>query len=238
MPAGTSSSTYSSVRAMLGSPAETRAERSLMRPRVLLGDSHALLLEAFQKLLASDCDVVGMASDGRALLDAVDRLHPDIVICDVAMPLVNGLEVATRIRRTRPNARVVLLSMNEDPELAMEALRAGVSAFLLKRSAASELRTAVREVAQDRSYVTSLMTHDLVRSMLRSADTEHGPLTLTPRQRDVVRLVAMGQSMKEVALALRITPRTVAFHKYRLMRLLNVRTTAELIQFAVKHHLV
>lgn len=208
------------------------------RPRVLLADDHTLLLDAFEKLLAEECDVVGAVSDGRALIDAATRLRPDIVILDVAMPLMNGIDAARRLKQLQPGVRIVFLTMNEDPDLAAEAFRAGASGYLLKRSAASELLTAIRELMQQRSYVTPLVTSGLVGSMLRERETKDATDDLTGRQREVVQLIAEGRTMKEVAAIMNITPRTVAFHKYRVMAQLQIKTTAELIQYAIKHHIV
>ena len=205
-------------------------------PRVLLADDHALLLGAFEKLLAGECEIVGQASDGRALVAAADVLKPDVIVLDIAMPLLNGLEAGRQIKRKLPEVRLVFLTMNEDPELAAEAFRSGASAYLLKRSAASELTTAIREVMNGRSYVTPMVTGGMVDSLLKVKDT--GDADLTSRQREVLQLLAEGHSMKEVANLLDLTPRTVAFHKYEMMKRLNVNSTAELIQYAVKHHIV
>jgi DNA-binding NarL/FixJ family response regulator len=210
----------------------------MSRPSVLLADDHTLLLEAFQKLLEEDCDVVGMVGDGRALIAAALKLRPDVVVVDVAMPLLNGLDAARQIKQLLPETRIVFLTMNEDPDLAAEAFRAGASGYLLKRSAASELLTAIREVVQRRSYVTPLVTEGLVGSMMHGADSQRPAKQLTARQREVIQLLAEGHSMKEVAAILSIATRTVAFHKYRIMEQLQIKTTAELIQFAIKHHIV
>ena len=209
----------------------------MSRPRVLLADDHALLLGAFEKLLSADCDIVGQVSDGRALVAAAEELKPDVIVLDISMPLLNGLEAARQIKQKARGAKLVFLTMNEDTDLAAEAFRAGASAYLLKRSAASELLTAIREVLQGRSYVTPLITEGLVGSLLHGAD--HAPSReLTPRQREVLQLLAEGRSMKEVASLLNLTPRTVAFHKYRIMEQLKVKSTAELVQYAVKNHIV
>src|SRR5262249_36208302 len=215
---------------------ETEAD-CMSRPRVLLADDHTLLLEAFQKLLADECDIVGAVSNGRALVSTAVELRPDIVVVDIAMPLLNGIDAARQLKRLLPSTRIIFLTMNEDPDLAAEAFRAGASGYLLKRSAASELITAIREVMKRRSYVTSLVTEGLVGSILNppAQGTSHD---LTARQREVIQLIAEGHSMKQVAAILNITPRTVAFHKYRIMEQLNFKTTAELIQFAIKHHMV
>ena len=209
----------------------------MARPRVLLADDHALILGAFEKLLADECDIVGMASDGRALVTAAEKLKPDVIVLDISMPSLNGLEAGRQIKQKLPNAKLVFLTMNEDADLAAEAFRAGASAYLLKRSAVSELSSAIREVMQGRSYITPLVTEGLVGSLLHPED--HKPShELTSRQREVLQLLAEGHSMKEIASVLNLTPRTVAFHKYRMMEQLNVKSTAELIQYAVKHHIV
>jgi DNA-binding NarL/FixJ family response regulator len=205
---------------------------------VILADDHTLLLDAFRKLLMDECEVVAAVSDGRALLEATATLRPDVVVVDIAMPLLNGIDAARQIKQTLPDTRIIFLTMNEDPDLAAEAFRAGASGYLLKRSAASELQMAIREVVMHRSYVTPLVTEGLMGSMLRGPATRQAPQELTPRQREVVQLVAEGHSMKEVGNILNIAPRTVAFHKYRIMEQLNIKTTAELIQFAIKHHII
>jgi len=207
------------------------------RPRVLLADDHALILGAFEKLLSEECDIVGQVSDGRALVAAADQLKPDVIVLDISMPGLNGLEAGRQIKQRLRNTKLVFLTMNEDADLAAEAFRSGASAYLLKRSAASELSIAIHEVMQGRSYVTPLVTEGLVGSLL-NAD-ERGPgQELTPRQREVLQLLAEGRSMKEVASVLNLTPRTVAFHKYRIMAQLNIKSTAELVQYAVKNHIV
>jgi DNA-binding NarL/FixJ family response regulator len=204
---------------------------------VLLADDHALLLGAFEKLLATECEVVGQVSDGRALVEAAEKLKPDLIVLDISMPLLNGLDAGRQIKQKLRHVKLVFVTMNEEPELAAEAFRAGASAYLLKRSAASELVTAIREVMHGRSYVTPLVTEGLVGSLLHSGEHKSGH-ELTARQREVLQLLAEGHSMKEVASLLKVTPRTVAFHKYQMMEQLHVKSTAELIQYAVKHHIV
>jgi len=206
-------------------------------PRVLLADDHDLLLGAFAKLLEGECEIVGQVSDGRALVSAAERLKPDIVVLDIAMPLLNGLEAGRQIKRTQRHVKLIYLTMNEDADLAAEAFKLGASGYLLKRSAASELATAIREVMLGRSYVTPLVTEGLVDALQTSG--KQGPAQeLTDRQREVLQLLAEGHSMKEVAGLMSVTPRTVAFHKYQMMKQLKVTSTAELIQYAVKHHIV
>jgi DNA-binding NarL/FixJ family response regulator len=204
---------------------------------VLLADDHGLVLGALEALLARDCEVVGTVTDGRALVAAAARLQPDVIVLDIAMPLLNGLDAARQIKRMFPRMKLIFLTMNEDAELAAVTFRAGASGHLLKHSAATELLSAIREVMAGRSYVTPLVTEGLVTSLLRGPDVPVRP-ELTPRQREVLQLLAEGHSMKQVADVLKVTPRTVAFHKYRMMAQLNIKSTAELIQFAIKQHLV
>jgi DNA-binding NarL/FixJ family response regulator len=207
------------------------------RPRVLLADDHALILGAFERLLSDEYEIVGQVTDGRALVAAAEALTPDVVVVDISMPVLNGLEAGRQIKQKVPDVKLVFLTMNEDPDLAAEAFRAGASGDLLKRSAASELAAAIREVSQGRSYVTPLITAGLVGS-LQHPDDRAPARELTARQREVLQLLAEGRSMKEVANVLNVTPRTVAFHKYRMMEQLNVKSTAELVQYAVRQRIV
>lgn len=207
------------------------------RPRVLLADDHALILGAFEKLLSAEYDIVGQAADGRELVAAAEVLQPDVIVLDVLMPVLNGLEAARQIKRTLKAVKLVFLTMNEDADLAAEAFRSGASGYLLKRSAASELSAAIREVVQGRSYITPLIAQDLVGSLMNPPVRAPGH-GLTPRQREVLQLLAEGRSMKEIGSMLNLTPRTVAFHKYRIMEQLKLKSTAELVQYAVKHHIV
>ena len=209
----------------------------MSRIRVLIADDHALLLGAFERLLAAEFDVVGQAPDGRAAVAAAERLKPDVVVMDMSMPLLNGLDAARQIKRKLPDVKVVFVTMNEDSDLAAEAFRSGASGYLLKRSAASELSTAIREVTQGRSYLTPLITDALIGTLLHPED--HKPSrALTSRQREVLQLIVEGRSMKEVASILSVTPRTVAYHKYTMMAQLKVKTTAELVQYAIKQRIV
>lgn len=208
----------------------------MKRPRVLLADDHKLLLEAFTSLLEPECEVVGTAGDGRAVVAESKRLRPDIVVLDISMPGLNGLEAGRQIRAAVPETRLIYLTMNEDPDLAAEAFRLGASGFLLKSCAASELFRAIQEVLKGRSYVTPRSTGGMVSALV--AGRRSGANRLTQRQREVLQLLAEGRSMKEVGLILGLTPRTVAFHKYQMMERLEIRTTAELIQFAIRNHIV
>ncbi len=209
----------------------------MAKPRIIIADDHTLLVEAFEKLLAPECDVVAKVGDGRALLAAVREHRPDAVVLDLSMPLLNGLDAARQIKQTNPSIRLIFVTMNEDPDLAAEAFRAGGSAYLLKRSAGTELLTAIREAMKGRSYVTPLVTEGMLGSLMSSTPDKVSP-QLTPRQREVLQLLAEGKSMKEVASILNVTPRTVAFHKYRMMEQLKIRNNAELIQYAIRQHVI
>lgn len=211
--------------------------RAMPKPRVIIADDHTLLVEAFEKLLAPECEVVAKVADGRALVAAARKLRPDVVVLDLTMPLLNGLDAARQIREFDKSVRLVFVTMNEDPDLAAEAFRAGGAAYLLKRSAGSELLTAIREAMKRRSYVTPLVTEAMLGSLME-AKAEAPSRHLTARQREVLQLLAEGKSMKEVASILNVTPRTVAFHKYRMMEQLRIKTNAELIQYAIRQHVI
>jgi DNA-binding NarL/FixJ family response regulator len=209
-----------------------------VKPRIAIVDDHTLLAEAFQKLLEPACEVVGSFNDPRAFLVDVVRLKPEVVILDVSMPLLNGLDTARELRRLLPDTRIIFLTMNEDPDVAAAAFRIGASGYLLKRSAGSELPLAIREVMSHRYYITPLLTKDLVGSLVHDPQPRKAVHELTARQREVLQLLAEGRSMKEVAAVLHVSTRTVAFHKYRMMDHLHVHSTAALIQFAVREGLV
>lgn len=207
----------------------------MTQPRILIADDHALLLEAIKALLAPEFDVVGMVTDGRMLLEEFDRLHPDVVVLDVAMPLLNGLDAGRQLKAKRRSVKLVYMTMNPDPDLAGEALRIGASGYVLKTSAAHELKQAIQEALRGRSYITPLITEAVVGSLI---DQRRSRPELTVRQREVLQLLAEGKSMKEVGAILDCTPRTVAFHKYRMMEQLGLRTSAELVTFAVRQGVV
>lgn len=205
-------------------------------PRVLLADDHTLLLDALEKLLADEWNIVGKIHDGTALTRAADELRPDVVVLDIAMPPTNGLEIARELKQNLPDTKLIFLTMNEDPDLAAEAFRIGASAYVLKRSAASELSGAMREVIRGGRYIAPSLTQATVQSLVKQQKAVAGDLT--PRQREVLRLLAKGYAMKEVAAVLNISSRTVAFHKYQMMAQLQVRSSAELIQYAIRQAIV
>jgi DNA-binding NarL/FixJ family response regulator len=202
--------------------------------RVMLADDHTILVEAFLKLLEPSFQVVGTVSDGRALLETAQELNPDVIVADIGMPLMNGLEAGRRLKQLMPSVKLIFLTMNEDPALAAEAMRSGASGYLLKSSAATELIRAIQLAAKGKSYITPQIARGMEKEFINDPRPKLRAKELTPRQREVVALLAEGKSMKEVASVLHVTPRTVAFHKYRITADLNIRTTADLIQFAIK----
>ena len=207
-------------------------------PRVVIVDDHTLLTEALRRLLEPDCEVVGTYDDPRAFLRDVTRVRPDVAVLDISMPSLNGLDAARELHRVLPSARIIFLTMNEDADVAAEAFRAGASAYLLKRSAAAELKAAVADVMNQRYYITTLLTRDLVGSFVQPQEVRRPIYQLTPRQREVLQLLAEGHSMKQAAAILNVSPRTIAFHKYRMMEHLRVQSTAALVHFAVREGLI
>jgi DNA-binding NarL/FixJ family response regulator len=207
-------------------------------PRVMLADDHTILLEAFRRLLEGKCDVVGAVSDGRALLNEATALKPDVVVVDIGMPLLNGLEAARQLKEKLPATKIIFLTMNEDSDLAGEAMRSGASAYLLKSSAASELFRAIQDTLKGKSYITPQIARGMQQAFIRNPKGRTREKVLTTRQREVIQLLAEGKSMKEAAVVLNVTPRTIAFHKYRIMEELGLKTNADLIQFAMKNRIL
>jgi len=206
----------------------------MARPRTLIADDHEMLLEAFSGLLEDDCDVVGTAKDGIELLEKAVDLRPDVVVLDIGMPKLNGIDAGRQLRGRLPATRFVFLTVNEDPALAADALEAVPGAsFLLKNGAAAELLEAIHQAAQGRSYIAPCMAQ----AVLETVRNRRAGARLTPRQREVLQLLAEGRSMKEVAAALDITPRTVAHHKYAMMEALGIKSSAELVKYAVRRGL-
>jgi DNA-binding NarL/FixJ family response regulator len=211
---------------------------SVSRARLLLADDHDLLVDALRHLLDREFAVLRSVTDGEALVAAALELRPDVVLCDISMPRLSGLKAAQKIKRLLPRVRFIFLTMHDDPELAAEAFRVGASAYLLKSCPATELLCALRTVLAGGSYESKVQrqreTEPAGRRMTDISETA----TLSRRGQEVLRMVAAGRTMKETAAALGITPRTVAFHKYRIMRQLSMRSSAELVQFAVKRRLI
>lgn len=209
------------------------------RYRILIADDHTLVADLCKKLLETEFDVVGTVSNGRALVRAAAELQPDVVVVDIAMPILNGLDASQRVKEILPSVKVVFLTMNSDTELVAEAFRRGASAYLLKTCAATEMVTAVREVLCGRSYVPRALAKDTVSYLRRNAKKMvEEEEKLTDRQREVLQLLAEGKVMKEIGSVLNMTTRTVAFHKYRIMEVLGARSNAELVRYAVRNHMV
>jgi len=210
----------------------------MTRPRVLIADDHNLVAELCKKLLEPEFDVVGTVSDGRALVRAASDLKPDVIVIDVAMPILNGLDAGQQIKQMFPAVKLVYLTMNPDAEVTAEAFRRGASGYLLKTCAASEMVACVREVLRGKTYMSSRISRDTV-DFLRRHDKKlvEEQEKLTGRQREVLQLLAEGKAMKEVGVILNMTTRTVAFHKYRIMEVLGAKSSADLVKFAVKNHM-
>lgn len=207
-------------------------------PRVILADDHTVLTEALRAFLQSSCEIVATASDGRELVRAALSLNPDLVVIDVAMPPLNGLDAARQLREKNPEIKIIFLTMNEDPDIANEAMHLGSSGFLLKSSAGSELLHAIQQALKGKRYVSERIMRAMEESFIRGNGPRAQGKAPTPREREVIQLLAEGKPMKEVAHILNVSERTVAFHKYRAMERLRLKSTAELIQYAVKTGMV
>lgn len=207
----------------------------MSRPRVLIADDHKIVVEGLKRLLDPEFDVVGAVEDGRELLKAAEKLRPDVIVADISMPSLNGIEAVRQIKKVHEEMKVVFLTMHPDVAYAARAFEAGASGYVLKHSAPDELVTAIRESLQGRTYVTPLIAGKLLQSYkegtYRQADTLS---VLSSRQREVLQLLAEGYAVKEVAAILGVSQKTVEFHKYRMMEILGLKTLAELFRYAVK----
>ena len=209
------------------------------RPRILIADDHTLVADLCKRLLETEFDVVGTVSNGRAMVRAVAEMKPDIIIVDIAMPILNGLDASAQAKEIAPCIKVIFLTMNPDIKLAAEAFRRGASGYLLKTCASSEMVTAIREALRGRSYISRTLCKDDVNYFLQTRDSlGEQDERLTERQREVLQLIAEGKVMKEIGDILNMTPRTVAFHKYRIMDVLGATCNAELVRYAVRNHMV
>ena len=208
------------------------------RVRVLVADDHVLVAEALCKLLSHDFEIVAMVHDGRKLIDAATKLLPDVILVDVNMPVLNGLHAAERIKRQLPNIKILCVTVSSEPEVIDEALRLGLDGYVIKTCAPTELLTAIRFALEGKCYVSGARPPAELSCKVStsSASMSHGDLT--DRQLDIVQLLAEGRSMKEAASVLNLTTRTVAFHKYRAMRRLNLRNDSQVVQYAVQHHII
>ena len=210
----------------------------MRRIRILLADDHTMICAAFRKLLEPEYEVVGAVGDGRALLKAAEELKPDLVLVDVGMPLLNGLDAARQLKKLMPKMKLIFLTMNSDSDVATEAFRIGASGYLLKNSQGEELLRAVRDAVRGLSYVTPQIRQAMEERFIQDPQTADRPRHLTPRHREIVQMLAEGRSPKEIAFILDITLRTVRFHKYEIMKELGIGSNAELVQYAIKHSLI
>lgn len=210
-----------------------------MQPRLLLADDHTLLMDGIRLMLEPEFQLVGAVEDGLAVLESARHLQPDVILLDISMPQLNGIDAAYQLRKIAPGARIVFLTMHADPEYVTEAFRAGAAGYILKRAAASELLTAIREVLKGNHYVSPLVTRNALELLINTSRPGAKVIDrLTPRQRQVLQLVAEGRNRKEIAAVLGVSVKTVEFHKASLMRELNLRTPADFTLFAVEHGMI
>ena len=210
----------------------------MKKPRVLMADDHSMILAGLRKLVEGECEVVGTVEDGRALVEAAQKLRPDLILLDISMPLLNGLEATRQLTKLVPESKVIILTMHASPAYATEAFQAGAAGYLLKHSAALELSQAIQSVLQGRQYLTPLITKDVLDSVFKPSTGERGTpasTALTPRQREVLQLVAEGRGTKEIATILSVSVKTVEFHRSRIMQQLSIHTTADLTKYAITH---
>lgn len=207
------------------------------KPRLMLADDHTMVAEAFTRLLADHYDVVRVVSDGMTLVKEAPELRPHVVILDLGMPLLNGMEAGRQVKKLLPNTKIIVLTMNEDVDIAREALRHWASAYLLKKSAGSELVKAVDDVLHHRTYITPRMAKLIEEDFARTPGPNQ-QMQLTKRQTEIIQLLVEGYTMKEAGAMLKIKPRTVAYHKYQIMDFYGLKTHADFVMFAIKHHIV
>ena len=209
----------------------------MTKARILLADDHTLVAEAFKRLLEPEFEVVGTVGDGRALLRAAGELKPDLVLVDLNMPLLNGLDASEQLKQALPKVKIIVLTMNEDPEIAAETMEKWASGYLLKKSAGSELLKAVRDVLRGGRYIAPAL-RDAMRDLAARDSRPDSTRSLTARQREVLQLLAEGHTMKEAAAILNVATRTIAFHKYRIMQDFKLENNADLVRFAIKQGLI
>jgi DNA-binding NarL/FixJ family response regulator len=209
------------------------------RPRVLLADDHRVVSEGLKRLLADDFELVGMVEDGRALVATAKKLKPDVVVADISMPHLNGIDAMALMKKDNPHIKVVFLTMHQEPAYARRALEAGAAGFVVKHSAPEELVMAIQAALKGHTFITPSLASEVLRqSRHEPREDKNGGQLLTPRQREILHLLAQGNSAKEIAAALAISARTVEFHKYQMMETHGLHSNAELIHFAIKHGIV
>ena len=211
----------------------------MSRPRVLLADDHRVVSEGLKRLLADDFELVGMVEDGRALVAAAKKLQPDVIVADITMPHLNGIDAMAQLKKDNAGVKVVFLTMHQDPAYARRALAAGAAGFVIKHSAPAELVMAIHAALKGQTFITPALASDVLRQVQHgSRDMSDSAPPLTPRQREILQLLAEGRSAKEIAATLAISARTVEFHKYQMMEAHGLHSSAELIHFAIKHGIV
>lgn len=209
----------------------------MKRPRIVLADDHSIFLDGLCRLLEPEFEVVAKVNDGRKLIAAVSRLRPDVAIVDVSMPSLNGIDSLRKMNKSRPRTKFIMLTMHADAAFALEAFAAGASAYVVKAADCDELLKAMREALKGRVYITPRIAKDVLFAKRRDGLLADQPSTLTPRQREVLQLVAEGYTAKEIAGVLGVSLSTVEFHKAALMRRLDINSTAGLVKFAMVHGL-
>lgn len=210
----------------------------MTRPRIVLADDHVLVTDGMSSLLRSEFDVVAAVENGRELVEAVNRLDPDVVITDMQMPVLNGIDAAAQLTKLKARAKIIVLTMHPDVSYAVRALRAGAAGFVLKHAAYAELATAIHEVLKGRTYLTPMIAKDVLSKLMRNPKDATGLSQLTARQREIMQLSAEGRSAKEIASALNVSPRTVEFHKASIMDRLRLHTHSDLVREAVRYGLI
>jgi DNA-binding NarL/FixJ family response regulator len=208
------------------------------KPRIVLADDHVLVTDGMSSLLRSDFDVVAAVENGRALIEAVQRLDPDVVITDMQMPVLNGIDAAAQLTKLKARAKVIVLTMHPDVSYAVRAFQSGAAGFVLKHAAYAELATAIREVMKGRTYLTPMIAKDVLDKLMRKPANAGGLSRLTARQREIMQLSAEGRSAKEIASELNVSPRTVEFHKASIMDRLRLRSQSDLVREAVRYGLI
>jgi len=210
----------------------------MSRPRVLLADDHKIVTEGLKGLLEPEFELVGTVEDGRALLAAAEKLRPDVIVADISMPLLNGIDSVRQIKKVHDEIKVVFLTMHPDVTYAVSAFEAGASGYVLKHSAPTELVTAIRSALRGKTFVTPLLAGEFMQRTKERATRRDESTRLTERQREILQLLAEGKSAKEIATVLNISSRTVEFHKYRIMKDLGLKSAAELVHYAVRHGII
>jgi DNA-binding NarL/FixJ family response regulator len=211
----------------------------MSRPRILLADDHRIVAEGLKELLTPEFELLGIVEDGRVLVEEAKKLRPDVIVADITMPHLNGIDALAQLKKHDPGVKVVFLTMHREVAYARRALEAGAFGFVLKHSAPDELVTAIRAALQGQKYITPAMAGEVLESIQRDPESSKDPVSsLTPRQREILQLLAEGKTAKEIAAILEISTRTVEFHKYEMMQSTGIQTSAELVHFAIKHGLV